>query len=65
MARIAATEAKLMTPSTTVPHLSSVTIRPATDDDLAAIESLLTSSDLPIAGVKEALSAEMGIGVTK
>lgn len=44
-----------MTASTTVPRLSSVTIRPATDDDLAAIETLLTSSDLPIVGVKETL----------
>ena len=32
-----------------------VTIRPAQDADLGAIETLLTSSDLPVAGVPEAL----------
>jgi N-acetylglutamate synthase-like GNAT family acetyltransferase len=34
----------------------SVTIRAANDDDLAAIELLLTSNDLPIAGVRESLN---------
>lgn len=44
-----------MTTFTSVRVVSPVTIRPATDDDLAAIETLLTSSHLPVAGVKEAL----------
>jgi N-acetylglutamate synthase-like GNAT family acetyltransferase len=33
--------------------MSEITITPATADDLAAIKSLLTSSELPIAGVDE------------
>ena len=36
--------------------LAAVTIRPALDQDRSAIETLLTSSDLPTAGVAEALS---------
>ena len=33
----------------------SVTLRPALDDDLTAVEQLLTASGLPVAGVAEAL----------
>ena len=40
-----------MTSSTTAPH-----IRPAAPSDLAAVERLLASSDLPLEGVREALS---------
>jgi len=34
---------------------TNATIRPATPDDLPQIERLLTASDLPVAGVREAL----------
>jgi amino-acid N-acetyltransferase len=44
-----------MTTPMSASRLSPVTVRPAKDDDLPAIETLLTSSHLPIAGVREAL----------
>jgi amino-acid N-acetyltransferase len=41
-----------MTNATSIP---SVTLRPALDSDLRAVEQLLTASGLPVAGVAEAL----------
>jgi amino-acid N-acetyltransferase len=44
-----------MTTSTLFQRTSSVSIRPATPDDLPSIQTLLTSSQLPTDGVEEAL----------
>jgi amino-acid N-acetyltransferase len=44
-----------MTTTASASAVASVVIRPATNGDLAAIETLLTSSHLPIDGVRETL----------
>ena len=41
------------------PHAGRAQVRPATGADLPAIEQLLTASDLPLAGVREALDTFM------
>ena len=43
----------------TVSQASRAHVRPATGTDLPAIEQLLTASDLPLAGVREALDTFM------